>query len=143
MENAISAITHDDLSQVLELASELGYPVPLRELESRFLELSCLPHHTLLKYEDKNKILGWIHLEVVNDLIEETKLEIKAIIVSESARGKGVGHLLIEEAKIQGKSLGLNTIYLSCNILRERTHAFYKREGFSLSKTSHFFELKL
>lgn len=143
MNDHINRVAHWDLPQILQLATQLGYPSHVSELEKRYIELTKHSHHSIFKYEESDKILGWMHLEKVYDLIEETKLEIKAIVVHEDTRGKGVGHALIEHAKMWGKQQGLHTIYLSCNILREQSHEFYKREGFSLSKTSHFFELKL
>ena len=139
----INRVAHWDLPQILQLAGQLGYPSHVSELEKRYIELTKHSHHSIFKYEEAEKIIGWIHLEKVYDLIEETKLEVKALIVHEDARGTGVGHALIEHAKLWGKQQGLHTIYLSCNILREQSHEFYKREGFSLTKTSHFFELKL
>jgi GNAT superfamily N-acetyltransferase len=143
MNTKLSPITKADLPEVLLLADQLGYPGELKQIEERFFLLSQLHHHHLCKYKQDGKILGWMHLEKVNDLIEETKLEVKALVVDQNSRGKGVGHALIEYAKKWGNAEGMDTIYLSCNILRDQTHKFYKREGFSLSKTSHFFELKL
>jgi GNAT superfamily N-acetyltransferase len=128
------------LDKVATLSDQLGYPVSRSDLLKRFTKISSEKRHKLFVYEENTKVLGWIHLECVEDLIEEDKVEIKALIVDENSRGKGVGRALIEAAEKWGKTYHLHTIYLNCNILRERTHQFYERQGFRKYKTSLFFE---
>lgn len=132
-----------DLPIVRTMADQLGYPSFPREFEQRFQELSKMNHHQLYVLEDHSEIQGWIHLELVSDLIEEKKVEVKAIIVSENSRSKGFGSSLLEKAREWGKVKGVSTIYLSCNIVRDKAHAFYLREGFKKVKTSHFFEMAI
>lgn len=112
------------------------------DLIERFNDLSSLNNHGLLVLEDGG-VKGWVHLEIVYDLIEEKKVEIKALIVDENSRSKGYGHALIKAAREWTKQNKLNTIYLSCNTMRDRAHDFYLREGFTKVKTSHFFETKV
>lgn len=83
------------------------------------------------------------HVEAVEDLIEERKVEIKAFVVNEKERSSGIGHELIKQAIEWARKFQLQTIYLNCNILRNRAHCFYEKEGFKKVKTSHFFELKI
>lgn len=135
-------MNRNDLSAVGALSEQLGYPVELSELTARFETLSELPNHALMVCEG-TAVTGWLHLEAVNDLIEETKVEIKALVVDQNERSKGVGSLLVKAAREWAKTYGSNTIYLSCNIIRDRAHVFYEREGFVKVKTSHFFELKI
>jgi GNAT superfamily N-acetyltransferase len=140
---SISRLNSGDLEDLVGLASQLGYPNQPRQLLERLQFLDSLKHHLLLKVSEQQKIVGWIHLEKVYDLIEPTKIEIKAIVVDESRRSQGYGKILIDQAKKWAQEERINTIYLNCNIVRERTHEFYKREGFALTKTSHFFEIEL
>jgi N-acetylglutamate synthase-like GNAT family acetyltransferase len=135
-------MTSQDLTQVCDLCEQLGYPATLQELTHRFMTLKKSQSHALYTYKEDDKVLGWIHLEAVDDLIEERKVEIKAIVVDEKSRGKEIGHQLLEQAKLWARSLNLKTIYLSCNIQRLQTHQFYLKEGFSQNKTSHFFEIQ-
>jgi GNAT superfamily N-acetyltransferase len=140
---AISPMKEGHLSQVAKLSEQLGYPVTLSDLSTRWNALSGNKRHALFVYEDNDLIQGWIHLEIVEDLIEENKVEIKALVVEENSRGHGIGKALIEAAEKWGKTYQLHTIYLNCNILRERTHVFYQREGFTKYKSSLFFEKKI
>ena len=142
MKSSIRPLASSDLESVLVLSKELGYPSEIEELKERFNILTKKDHHAIFIY-DEGSVIGFIHLECVDDLIEERKLEIKALVVNENARGKGIGKALVEEAKKWAKKRELHTIYLNCNILRDRTHAFYLREGFTKVKTSHFFEIEV
>lgn len=139
----VSEMNSSHLPEVARLSLQLGYPVSPMELEVRWQNLSRNPRHALLVCEEDSNIRGWMHLERVEDLIEEDKAEIKAIVVDEIARGNGVGKVLIREAEKWAKTNHLRIIYLSCNILRERTHAFYGRQGFTSNKTSLFFEKEI
>lgn len=133
----------EHIQRVTILADQLGYPGEAHDIEQRLKWLQTLPNHALFVYLQEGDVKGWVHLETVYDLIEKTMTEIKAIVVDENARGLGVGHALIEHSKNWTLERGLDAIYLSCNIVRDQTHKFYKREGFIISKTSHFFTLDL
>lgn len=131
------------LSQVVKLSEQLGYPVTFEDLRHRWIKLRLNSEHALLVYEENENILGWIHLERITTLVEVERAKINAIVVDENSRGNGVGKALIASAEKWAKTNHLHTIFLSCNILRERTHDFYTREGFVKKKTSHFFEKKI
>ncbi|MFP5386854.1 MAG: GNAT family N-acetyltransferase [Bacteriovoracia bacterium] len=141
MKSVIRPMQRKDLDAVRIMADQLGYPCPSPEFEQRFLELIVLSHHQLYVLVDQEKVQGWIHLELVTDLIEEKKVEVKAMVVDEDSRGQGYGSDLLSQAREWGKEKGVSTIYLSCNIIRDKAHAFYLREGFKKVKTSHFFEM--
>ena len=143
MKTGIFPMKKEHISSVTKLADQLGYPGNESDILTRLEWLQTLSNHGLFIYQKNDVVLGWIHLELVYDLIEKTMTEIKAIVVDETARGLGVGHALIEHAKTWSKDRGQDAIYLSCNILRDRTHKFYQREGFRTDRTSHFFVLDL
>ena len=139
----ISSMNESHLPEVARLSDQLGYPVSHINLLRRYRKIISSDSHTLLVYEEDKNILGWIHVECVEDLIEENKAEIKALIVEENSRGSGIGKALLEAAEKWAKTYQLHTIYLNCNTLRERTHKFYQREGYVNYKTSLFFEKKI
>lgn len=142
MSSLVRRMNRNDLPSVGAMSDQLGYPVETDELSERFEELSTLKNHALFVSDDEG-VTGWIHLEVVFDLIEEKKVEVKALVIDENSRSKGHGSELLKTAREWAKTYGVSTIYLSCNILRDRAHAFYLREGFTKNKTSHFFEAKI
>lgn len=140
MDNStIFPMAEADLPGVLPLVAELGYPVSLDELAARYRAIRTMPRHEVLVWRDSG-VQGVMHLEVVADLIEEDKVEIKALVVSSEMQGQGIGHHMITEARKWAKARGCSVIYLSCNLKREKAHSFYGREGFTAVKSSYFFE---
>jgi N-acetylglutamate synthase-like GNAT family acetyltransferase len=143
MENTISPMQESDLPRVAELALQLGYPNELNQLQQRFLQLQQLSEHWTFVIRQHGLVEGWVHLEKVYDLIESDKLEIKAIVINQQMRERGLGKQLLDRAKMLARENKLKIIYLNCNIQRDRAHAFYRREGFDLIKTSHFFQIEV
>ena len=143
MKNSIEPMQIHHLPDVLILSAELGYPGIYENLQLRFEIISRLKNHALFVTSANKAVSGFIHLEAVDDLIEERKVEIKALVVSDSERSSGIGHDLIKTATEWAKLYGVDTLYLNCNILRNRAHEFYEREGFKKVKTSHFFEMNI
>jgi N-acetylglutamate synthase-like GNAT family acetyltransferase len=138
----IFPMNRNDLAAVADLSEQLGYPLLDEHLHQRFEELSGLPQHALFVLKNE-QLLGWVHLELVYDLIEEKKVEIKAIVVDEKLRGQGHGQKLLKASVAWAKAQQVQAIFLSCNIVRDKTHAFYLKEGFTKTRTSHFFEIKI
>lgn len=139
----IRSMESHDLDQVSELCRQLGYFPTLTELQSRHQKLSQLKSHRLLVAANDDVIVGFTHLEIVQDLIEEEKVEIKALVVRQDQRRNSVGKALILETIKWARSVSVSAIYLSCNTLRKEAHLFYETQGFNLIKTSSFFELKI
>lgn len=142
MNSLIKPMNTGHLAAVGALADQLGYEVSLPDLQARFEELSGIPEHGFFVIEDQG-VKGWIHLQIISILLKEKRVEIKALVVDESERSKGYGKALVNHAREWAKTNRLSTIYLTSNIMRNRAHAFYEREGFKNLKTSHFFELKI
>lgn len=131
----------NDLASIQALSGQLGYAATGEELAKRFQQLQAL-RPTLFVYLESGAVMGFIHLEKTHGLVEADRVTIKALVVDQEFRLEGIGKALIQFSKEWGKTYGLDTISLSCNILSEEAHAFYKREGFNLKKSSHIFEMK-
>jgi len=131
-----------DLPEVAGLAAQLGYPTRLDQLHARYEILEKRPDHGLFVFKT-HQVLGWIHLQIMDDLIEESAVEIRTLVVDENSRSLGVGKSLIEFARKWSKIRNHDMLFLTCNIVRTRAHAFYEREGFTLNKTSHFYEQRI
>jgi GNAT superfamily N-acetyltransferase len=131
-----------DLDSVRGLSFELGYPVFDSELEARFRKLQNADLHRLLVYDD-GKIQGWIHLSREEDLTSEPAVQVKALVVHEGSRGKGVGTALLAHAETWAREIGLSRVYVRSSISRTEAHAFYLRRGYPQAKTSHLFVREL
>ncbi len=66
---------------------------------------------------------------------------ITEMIVTDSARGKGVGRRLIEEAKKQALKMGCSILAVSTELDNAGATGFYKKMGFNQERT--YFEAQL
>ena len=137
----ISPLTSTHISQITTLVDQLGYPAKLSTIKKRFQTLNKLKNHKLLIAIDGDQLLGWIHLEIVHAILYDTRVEIRALVVDQSARRSGVGKKLVLMAKQWAKKKKIKTIYLRTNIKRKGAHKFYEHIGFSKTKTSYKYEI--
>ncbi len=138
----ITLLQSKHLLQLSTLVDQLGYPAKNAALKKRFRALNKHKDHRLLVAIDKGQLLGWIHMEVVYALLYELRVEIRALVVNEHARGLGIGKKLVLEAKRWAKKKGIKTIYLRTNIKRRAAHKFYEHIGFTKTKKSYKYEIK-
>ncbi|NNE79630.1 MAG: GNAT family N-acetyltransferase [Silicimonas sp.] len=58
------------------------------------------------------------------------RAQIEAIRVASDLRGKGIGKMLMDDAEDRARSAGARLLQLTTNRERDRTHAFYRRQGY-------------
>ena len=136
----VRAMTETDLTQVVPLCEQLGYPVTHEALAERFPHFDASTavgksESLLVAADEKNTVLGWIHLHHSNSLLREPQTEICALVVDEKIRGQGVGKKLLAAAEEWSKIRGNSAIFLRTNIIRLNAHAFYKSQGYEHKKT--------
>jgi GNAT superfamily N-acetyltransferase len=129
-----------DLSQIKYLSLQLGYPVEVSDLSKRFERLEVNPDHALFVFEQQEKVLSFMHLMIDHDLIEALKVEVKVLVVDEKARSLGIGKKMMDQAEAWAKEKGVSGVFLSSQTKRPDAHRFYERCGYSIKKSSHFFE---
>ena len=95
----------ENINALLPLLSSSARPIQEREL--RFI-IEHPSVHLLLAQENEN-YLGTLTLAVF-PIITGTRAWIEDVVVSESARGKGVGKTLTSEAINLAKKLGAKTV---------------------------------
>jgi GNAT superfamily N-acetyltransferase len=137
----ITEMMKADLNRVAELSAQLGYPSTLEQVESRFRKMSQLSGYAMFVAKDESgKVLGWIQInEETAALVMDSKAEIGALVVDENYRSQKIGALLVARAEQWAQDQGLSLIRVRSNIIREKAHRFYLREGYSLKKTGHIF----
>lgn len=87
---AIRSMTSSDLPQVAVLCVQLGYPVTMAELTSRFRTLTDEGDHALLVADDDGVVAGWIHAAPGLTLESGSSIEILGLVVDEDRRGRGI-----------------------------------------------------
>jgi len=126
--------TAADAPALSPLLGELGYPAAVDVLESRMRRMLSREDQRILVAERDGAVLGLLALHIFPVLAYDRDLAmIMALVVTERARGLGVGRALIERAAAVGKSLGASRLMVTTHVRRADAHAFYERLGFEFT----------
>ena len=136
----IREMTENDLPSVSALSEQLGYPVKIEDLVSRFERLRGSKANRLwVAVDQSGNILGWAHAGVREALTYNRACEVIGIVVDSSLRRKGVGRRLMEVAESWAAEERLEHIRIRSQALRESAHEFYKSLGYDLLKIQNVF----
>lgn len=123
-----------DAPALAPLLGELGYPVGAETLASRMDRLRGRADQFVLMAEDAVGAVGLLALHVFPLLAYDRDVGmIMALVVTERARGTGVGRRLIERAETIAKLLGAGRLIVNTHVRRADAHAFYERLGFEFT----------
>jgi GNAT superfamily N-acetyltransferase len=124
-----------DARRAAELAGELGYPSTAEQMAARKTVLDREGRHGLLVAEDeRGDVIGWIIVSEMCSLELDPHAEVKGLVVTEAARSRGVGRLLMAAGEAWARARGLREIVLRSNVIRERAHHFYHSIGYDVQK---------
>ena len=130
-----------DAEALAVLCGQLGYPSSAEQVRAR---LEAMPDdHRVWVAREGAKVSGWIHAYVSRHLVIDPQVEIGGLVVADGTRGMGVGPRLIEEACAWARALGITSVGVHSNVVREDAHRFYAREGFVLEKRQGVFTRKV
>jgi GNAT superfamily N-acetyltransferase len=133
-----------DAKRIAELSAELGYPATAAEVATRLRKLAFGSPNALLVADSPSVgIIGWTHVSITYLVEIGTRAELNALIVSESARNQGAGAALLAAAETWARRHGCPSMSVRSNVLRERAHSFYLRQGYEHYKTQKAFRKAL
>ena len=120
-----------DAAAVYALICELEEQVlPQPEFEKIFGILLKLPEHFLLIGEIDSRAAAFLHLRVEWQLHHAAKIaEVLEFDVAQSYRCRQLGGQFFAYAKKLAQDNGCLQLELSSNMLREKAHGFYERQG--------------
>ncbi|HYL64506.1 MAG TPA: GNAT family N-acetyltransferase [Candidatus Methylomirabilis sp.] len=88
-------------------------------------------------------VVGWGHVSV-NHLVDVgTRAEMNGIIVAESHRSLGAGARLLDAMEDWARKHGCPSMSVRSNVIRQRAHKFYERQGYEHYKTQKAFRKAL
>ena len=135
---AIRAATVEDWPQVAGLLVELGRDVsPSAASNPSYVirfggHLALRESRTLVAEASDERVLGFLDMEFRQRLGHpRPQAWVNDLIVTESVRGRGVGHALLSRAEELARKRGCFRMSLETGNWRERTHSFYLREGWT------------
>lgn len=133
----------EDAVAVADLAGQLGYPTDAGEVTERIARVGADEKAALLVAEEEGRVVGWAHVAVQPSLLEVPSAQLRALVVDEGHRSRGVGATLVGAAERWASARDITRMIVATRVTRERAHRFYEREGYALAKTSHLFEKHL
>jgi GNAT superfamily N-acetyltransferase len=132
-----------DVARLAELAGELGYPTTPAEMKIRFRRVKPAALNAIFVAEDGDKVVGWIHVGVSFLLEVPLRAEINGLVVSDASRSRGTGARLLEAAEAWARTKKCEGMSVRSNVIRDRAHAFYERNGYEHYKTQKSFRKPL
>ena len=93
--------------------------------EQEMTEIFLDPKNTILKYTEKDQIIGSVLL-----VEKGSQLYLGMLTVSPELQNSGIGKKMLAEAENHAKALGLSSIIMTVISVREELIAWYKRHGY-------------
>jgi GNAT superfamily N-acetyltransferase len=133
-----------DAPQLAELSGQLGYPTVASEITKRMRRLKPASQNALFVAESADAgVVGWTHVSVTHLVEVGTRAELNGLIVGEGQRSLGAGARLLEAAEDWARKRGCPGMSVRSNVIRDRAHKFYERQGYEHYKTQKAFRKKL
>ena len=121
----------EDASVIATLLGELGYPSQPDGVRSRLARLLAREGSRVFVAERSANVLGVLGLHRMPVLTSLSDIAmIIALVVTERARGAGVGRLLVARAEEQARVWQCERIMVTSAERRADAHAFYQHLGY-------------
>ena len=121
-----------DSAAIATLMGELGYPAWPEEIPARLKELALDAQSSAVWIAELDGRAVGIATAKKFPAIHQSApvVWLTVLVVSQSARGQGVGTRLVNEAEEWARDQGARKIALTSALHREEAHEFYKRLGY-------------
>jgi GNAT superfamily N-acetyltransferase len=133
-----------DHARIAELAGQLMYASSADDIAKRLQGIRHSDEHAVFVAElAGGEIAGWIAVFLYRTVEADTRAEVSGLVVDERYRSQGIGLHLLSRAEEWAREHGCRAIGLRSNVIRERAHAFYQRQGYQHVKTQKSFRKDL
>ena len=133
--------TIEDIPQIANLMSHLGYPTPVEEMEVKMLQILAHPDYRTILAIYQNEVVGFSGLMRGFSFERSGKyVRIISFVVKKEIRKMGVGKLLIEASEKWAIEQNADNVVISSGNRAERldAHAFYQKVGYEIKSTGFF-----
>jgi GNAT superfamily N-acetyltransferase len=136
----IRRATLADATSIAALLGQLGYPTTTKEMAPRLKRALKMKDGACFVAETKQDgVIGWVHVSVTPLLEVERRAEVNGLVVDEKVRSLGAGGRLLKAAEQWARKMGCAGMSVRSNVIRERAHGFYMRNGYEHYKTQKAF----
>jgi GNAT superfamily N-acetyltransferase len=133
-----------DAARIAKLSRQLGYPATAAQIAQRLRGLRPAAQHAVFVADLPGRgVVGWVHVTVAHLVDSDTRAEINGLVVAEGQRSLGAGARLLEAAEEWSRKRGCRSMSVRSNVIRERAHKFYERQGYEHYKSQKAFRKSL
>lgn len=123
--------TAADLSALVHLMSELGYPTSLEQMAVRMEAIRGRTDYAAFVAEAGGVIAGMVGVSVSPSFFRsDPDGAIVALVVSSAFRGRGIGAMLVERGEQWLRECGVRRVTVKPSTHRENAHRLYTRLGY-------------
>jgi GNAT superfamily N-acetyltransferase len=133
-----------DAAQLAMLTGQLGYPATTAQIRERLRRIQPASQNAVFVADAPNAgVIGWLHVSKEPLLESEMRAEVNGLVVAEGQRSLGAGARLLTAAEEWARKHGCKEMSVRSNVIRERAHEFYERNGYEHYKTQKSFRKPL
>jgi GNAT superfamily N-acetyltransferase len=133
-----------DAPRLADLSGQLGYPTTGAEMAKRLDKLKPTSQNALFVAQSSHAgVVGWAHVSVTHLVEVGTRAELNGLVVAEGQRSLGAGARLLEAVEDWARKHGCPSMSVRSNVIRDRAHKFYERQGYEHYKTQKAFRKTL
>jgi GNAT superfamily N-acetyltransferase len=133
-----------DAQQIAALCGQLGYPATAAQMRARLRRIAPASQNAVFVADSKKDgLIGWLHVSKEPLLESEMRAEVNGLVVAEGQRSLGAGAQLLAAAEDWARKHGCKDMSVRSNVIRERAHKFYERNGYEHYKTQKSFRKPL
>jgi GNAT superfamily N-acetyltransferase len=134
---AIRAGDTRDAEALAPLLDQLGYPAEVEDIRERLAAHNG--DSQVLVAAGEGGLSGFVAVAIARDFIVGTRGIILGLVVADGSRGRGIGAELLAAAEKWAFERGAAVVGVRSNVIRERAHRFYLRNGYRRVKSQHIF----
>lgn len=122
----------EDAATIAVLLTELGYPATVDSAKAILQTALAGGEQAVFVAQREEMVVGLAALtRLFYFHLGQPIARLSSLVVSEAARGYGVGAQLLATAEQWAREQGCVQLELTSSVKRERAHAFYRRAGYS------------
>jgi GNAT superfamily N-acetyltransferase len=131
----VRRVRPDDAEPIAALMAQLGYDVPVPAVTARLERLG--ERRAVFVATDGERVVGWAALLIDEAFVDGFSALLEGFVVDEAVRSRGIGVALLEAVEARARERGCAEIRVQSNVLRERAHSFYERNGYTKVKAQY------
>ena len=130
-----------DAARVHILMEQLGYSVASEEIARRIARRG--DDREVFVAEHDADVVGWAAVCIGEGFVEGRLAWIEGLVVAEGGRSAGTGARLLDAVETWARERGCEAMRVQSNVIRERAHTFYERNGYAKLKAQFAFRKQL